>query len=276
MGNCSARIGADYAWDRPPVAALKAAGIQFVCRYLSPDATKNLTRGEAALLLSAGISVVVVWEGSAVAMLRGYAGGVADAQAADVQARGCGMAGAVIYFAADWDATPDQQAQINAYLDGAASIIGRDSVGMYGGYWALSRARDARKATYWWGTVAWSGSNWATCGWLPHIMQGGLVVLGGAECDWDVANFDDYGQWPRPAPDPVDSEETGMIMVSVDPKSVPAGKTWPGDFLLFDNGTLGHITPATDSVNNVASYTAAGIKGPVIITYGEYVARGGK
>ena len=52
--------GLDYAWSRPSIAALKATGARFVCRYLSPDTTKNLTRGEAALLLSAGISIVVV------------------------------------------------------------------------------------------------------------------------------------------------------------------------------------------------------------------------
>lgn len=270
--------GLDYAWDRPSIAALKTAGVRFVCRYLSPDMTKNLTRGEAALLLSAGISIVVVWEGTADAMLRGRAGGISDAQEADRQTRACGLAGIPIYFAADWDATTAQQGQINAYLDGAASVIGRSNVGFYGGFWPAARARAAGKAAYWWGTVAWSGGNWDSCGWQPHIMQGGLAYVGGVECDWDTANFVDFGQWPRPnpPPEPEPSDlESDMILVTVDKASVPAGKPWPGDFLLFSDGTLGHISPASATVNNVTSYQAAGVRGPVTISYGEYLARGG-
>lgn len=72
-----------------------------------------------------------------------------------------------------------------------------------------------------------------------------------------------------------DPEEHDMILVTVDKASVPTGTTWPGDFLLFSDGTLGHITPASKTVNNVTSYQAAGIKGPVTITYSEYLARGG-
>jgi hypothetical protein len=79
------------------------------------------------------------------------------------------------------------------------------------------------------------------------------------------------------APAPLELvEDDDMIMVSVDQASVPKGIPWPGDFLLFGDGTLGHITPATASVNNVSSYKAAGIQGPVTITYQEFLARGGK
>ena len=41
------------------------------------------------------------------------------------------------------------------------------------------------------------------------------------------------------------------------------------------DGTLGHVTPASATVSNVAAYQQAGIKGPVTITYAEYLARGG-
>ena len=77
-----------------------------------------------------------------------------------------------------------------------------------------------------------------------------------------------------------------MILVTIDKASVPAGKPWPGDFLLFSDGTLGHISPATATINNLSSYQAAGVRGPVTITYkyaftieekivAEYLARGG-
>jgi len=77
------------------------------------------------------------------------------------------------------------------------------------------------------------------------------------------------------APAPAQVEDDDMILVTVDKASVPVGKPWPGDFLLFGDGTLGHITPATASVNNMTSYQQAGVKGPVTISYQEYLARGG-
>ncbi|HEY8482571.1 MAG TPA: glycoside hydrolase domain-containing protein, partial [Spirillospora sp.] len=56
-------FGVDYSWGRPGVAALKRAGVKFVCRYLSHDTTgKNLTRAEAEELSDAGTWLVVVWQ----------------------------------------------------------------------------------------------------------------------------------------------------------------------------------------------------------------------
>ena len=197
--------GVDYSWDKPQVSALKAAGIKFACRYLSPDPSKNLTRAEAAALLGAGISIVVVWESTAGRIRDGYSAGLQDATAAIGQARSCGLTDPiVIYFACDYDSTASDQPAINAYLDGAAQVLGRDFTGLYGGYWAISRARAAGKAVWYWGTYAWSGNMWATCGWLPHIMQAiGTTSFGGVDTDIDTAYTADYGQWPRPsAPKP--------------------------------------------------------------------------
>jgi hypothetical protein len=46
-------------------------------------------------------------------------------------------------------------------------------------------------------------------------------------------------------------------------------------FLMSSAGTLLHVTPTEKGVNNVASYQAAGIPGPVNISFNEYLARGG-
>lgn len=230
--------GADYAWDRPSIDALQDAGIKFVCRYLSRDPAKNLTAAETRALLAAGIAVVVVWEWDAYDMLRGYEGGVIDAQSAELQADACGLRGIPIYFACDYDAPEAAQRTINNYLDGAAAVLGRARVGMYGGYWPLSRARAAARATYWWGTVAWSGDNWATCGWRPHIMQGPKVTIGGADCDLDAANYTDYGQWPRP-------KETDVPLTGDDAKAL-----WLADGIVWaptdapDYATNKYWTPA--------------------------------
>jgi hypothetical protein len=66
-----------------------------------------------------------------------------------------------------------------------------------------------------------------------------------------------------------------MIIISVDSASMPEGVPWPGVFLLGSDGSMHHITPAVGAVDNVAAYQAAGIKGPVTITYQEFQARSG-
>src|ERR1017187_3727897 len=175
--------GLDYAWSHVPPLAVKAAGFSFAARYLSHDPSKNLSKPEADALLAAGVAIVVVWEDTAQGALRGHAGGVADALAADLQARQCGLPGAFIYFAADWDTTPAEQAAVDAYLDGCAGIIGRARTGLYGGFWPLSRARAAGKAAKFWGTVAWSGTNWDPVlnpnVFAPDVMQGAQVTIDG-------------------------------------------------------------------------------------------------
>jgi hypothetical protein len=205
--------GLDYAWTHPAPAAIKAAGLGFAARYLSHDATKSLTATEVLALRAEGLSIVVVWEDAAQAALRGQAGGVADAAEANRQAVACGLSGIPIYFAADWDATPAQQGAIDAYLDGAASVIGRARTGLYGGYWPLSRARAAGKASRFWGTLAWSGNEWGTCGWLPDIMQGAQASVGGVTVDLDTSLSADFGQWPRPAV----AKGTGMVITTAPP-----------------------------------------------------------
>src|SRR5262245_1036236 len=95
--------GVDYAWSHPTPAALKAAGARFVCRYLSPDSTKNLSKTEAAALAAVGIWCVAVWESNAGRALAGTAAGTADAKTALAQATAAGMpSGRPIFFAVDF------------------------------------------------------------------------------------------------------------------------------------------------------------------------------
>ena len=207
-------FGVDYAFKpHPPVAALQSAGAVFVCRYTSAESSndangKNLLPAECQSLLNAGIHVVVVCEEGATRMKGGRTAGVIDAGHADAVVKSLKMPGLPIYFACDYDAPPGDQNAINGYMDGVASVIGLKRTGMYGGYWPLSRARDAGKATYFWGTIAWSGTNWATHTWW-NIMQGLQVSVGGISVDVDHAQGTDYGQWPRPAPVPAPPPGTG-------------------------------------------------------------------
>ena len=194
-------FGVDYSFaPHPSPAALTAAGVRFACRYISADAGndgngKNLRPAEARALLAAGIAVVMVAESYAARMKEGRPAGVADARHANAVVQALGMPGVPVYFAADWDAQPADQPAINAYLDGAASVIGRQRTGIYGGYHPVKRALDAGKASYAWQTVAWSAGVWDP---RAHIHQGLAVTIGGVQCDRDESRRPDFGQWPRP------------------------------------------------------------------------------
>jgi hypothetical protein len=190
----SARLGVDYSYARPSPAGIRGAGYTFAVRYLSHDPSKNISAGEAKALIGAGVDVVSNWESTADSTLGGYNAGVSDAQAATAQAAAAGSPeGRPIYFSIDFDATPGQQATIDAYMDGAASVIGRGRVGAYGGYWVVKRLFDDGKIAFGWQTYAWSGGNWDPRAQLRQVHND--VSVAGGDCDIDQAMALDFGQW---------------------------------------------------------------------------------
>ncbi|CAG6392787.1 DUF1906 domain-containing protein [Streptomyces cocklensis] len=201
--------GVDYAWSHPGGSALKAAGKRFAARYLSNDADKNIARAEADDLAQHEVSSVVVWESTAKRPLAGRAAGISDAQVAQRQATAAGMpSGRPIYFAVDFDATAGQMATVMAYLDGAASVLGRARVGVYGGYDTVRAALDGRHATWAWQTRAWSEGRWDS---RAHMRQGATQTIGGVSCDLNTALTTDYGQWmPGRTPNITPQQEDGM------------------------------------------------------------------
>jgi Rv2525c-like, glycoside hydrolase-like domain len=195
-------FGVDYSSGNADPAKLKAAGVSFVCRYLStPGNPKNLTLAEAKRLRAGGLAIVTVFETTRGRALAGRAAGVSDAHSAESQALACGMPpGSPLYFAVDFDATPGQQLQINAYLGGAASVLGWQRVGIYGGYWPVKRALDAGVCKYGWQTYAWSGGQWDPRAQLQQFRNG--QRLAGLEVDFDRSLVADFGQWRAAAPSP--------------------------------------------------------------------------
>ncbi|MFC9433759.1 glycoside hydrolase domain-containing protein [Nocardia sp. NPDC057030] len=192
------RFGLDYAAARPGGAAIRAAGFDFVVRYLSDGGVtlpgKLLTPAEADDLRAHGVSIAANWETTATRMLDGYGAGVVDARAGLAQVLRCGgRPDRPIYFSADFDVTPQDQQRINAYLDGAATVLGRANVGIYGGYWPVSRALDAGSARWAWQTDAWSGGKVEARRNLHQTLR--QQVVGGVVCDVNVAETTDFGQW---------------------------------------------------------------------------------
>src|SRR5262245_23867386 len=113
-------------------------------RYVGPgSASKHLTAAEARALAASGLRLVSLAEGARDDPLDGYGRGVEHARSArDGHLAAGGTVDAPIYFAVDFDATAAQLSTVGAYLDGAAAVLGRARVGVYGGYrtiaWVVS------------------------------------------------------------------------------------------------------------------------------------------
>ena len=201
----TSRKGLDYSFARPSPSGLHSGGYTFAARYLSYDNSsthgKILFAAEAKALIAAGVDVVSNWEYAADDALSGNSAGVNDAKAAAAQAAAAGMpATRPIYFSVDFDATPAQQTAINAYMDGAASVLGRNRVGAYGGYYVIKRLFDAGKISWGWQTYAWSGGQWDARAQLRQTQNGITAAGDGDCCDLDVSEADDFGQWGYSSP----------------------------------------------------------------------------
>lgn len=195
-------LGLDYAGGRPSPGAITGGGFAFVVRYLSDGGPglpgKQLLPDEAAALRAAGVDIVSNWETTADRMRAGFAAGAADAQAALAQVLACGgRPDRPIYFSADWDVAEEDQPSIDAYLQGAGTVIGPEWIGIYGGYWPLSRALDHGSARWAWQTGAWSGDNRDSR--ANMFQRNGFATVDGVQCDVNEALTVDYGQWSATA-----------------------------------------------------------------------------
>jgi hypothetical protein len=188
--------GVDYAFPpRPNTAQLAAAGIRFACRYGGPGSSdKQLTLAEAQALNAAGIAIVANAEGSANGLINGFAAGMSWARLAEEHFRACGMpAGRPIYFSVDFDTTSGDWDELDAAMDGAASVIGRERVGVYGEYSIIEHLAANQRARWYWQTYAWSGGRWSAHNHIEQYRNG--VALAGADVDLNRAKTVDFGQW---------------------------------------------------------------------------------
>lgn len=187
--------GVDYSTSRPDPQTLAAKGIQFACRYGGVGTSpKWLTGPEGDKLAAAGVAIVAGVEGQAAGLLQGWDEGKRWAEKADAHFTYLGMPpDRPIYFAVDFDVTAQQWPLVRMALRGAASVIGLNRVGVYGGYQAVQWAHTDRVAKWFWQTYAWSRGQWATFNHLEQYKNG--VDIGGADVDLDRALVGDYGQW---------------------------------------------------------------------------------
>lgn len=224
------RLGLDYAGGRPNPAAIAKAGYTFTCRYLTDGGSglpgKLLTPDEYTALIAAGVSVAVNYETAADRMRSGYTGGVADAQTAQamLEVIGYPLDARPVYFSADWDATETDQVCIDAYLTGAASVIGVGRVGVYGSFYVIKRCLDNGTATWAWQATAWSGGQIEP---RAHILQHvSTVTVDGVACDVNEALQTDFGQHPTThRRERHDMDQLPATETPKNPNSPPS--TWP-------------------------------------------------
>lgn len=186
--------GVDYSFARPGGAAIKAAGFDFAVRYVpyNGDEGKGLTADELADLRDNGLAVALVWESVAERPKAGRAGGIIDASASASALGKLGFPGdRPVYFAVDYNA--QRFDDIDDYLDGCASILGLERVGVYGSYAVVDHCSTQRTAAWYWQTYAWSGGQRHPARHLYQYLNG--QTINGGAVDYNLANADDFGQW---------------------------------------------------------------------------------
>jgi hypothetical protein len=186
----------------PQAAAIKAAGYDFVARYLSQSSWKRVTASEAGALKTAGLAIVFVYEDAPTgADYFSNGRGQVDAARAAQQAGALGAAaGTTIYFAVDYDASEsDLSGSIVPYFQGivsgitsaAASGNPQYRVGVYGSGATCAAITAAGLSSQGWLAQAtgWAGHGSYTS-WV--ISQGMPGTACGMSVDPDIAQGD-YG-----------------------------------------------------------------------------------
>lgn len=190
--------GVDYSFTRPSIICLWGTGKEFIARYFGPgSASKHGTRSECAAAISLGFDIVSLVEGFGDDANLGYSKGVEQARSGNSGAVAAGMPGdRPLFFAVDFDASTAQLANVARYLDGCASVIGRNRVGVYGGYRTVKYCADRGLSAYNFQTYAWSGGAWHSSAGLQQYRN--RVSMCGGEVDLCRSVAEDYGQWSPP------------------------------------------------------------------------------
>ena len=157
--------GIDYSWGYRPGFAntLKPGQKHFVMRYVNTGEGKEITAGEVKELKAAGIGIGIVFEITRKhgRPLDGFKAGQTDARISRQWVHDVGLPSNMpIYFAVDFEARGAQLTAVNNYLRGAASVLGKDKVGVYGGHTTVANALNNGVVKYAWQTYSWSYKKW--------------------------------------------------------------------------------------------------------------------
>lgn len=212
-------FGVDYSFARPDIKALKARGVTFAARYLwrlmyddGVRTNKGISKAEYDALEAAGINVVYIYEEDGKELKEGFDAGVRVAKAAEQFRIGQGFPVQPIYFNVDYDAPAADMTPILEALRGIASVIGKNRVGLYGGYGPIKTAFDAGVITWGMQTYAWSNSQWDPRAQLRQWSNGEY----GGTVDFQYAMAAEYGQSTIKEPEVPEPEDPDEIKISVE------------------------------------------------------------
>jgi len=182
------------------IATLKKDGYTFVGRYMSGGLSKDVKSTEAQALIKQGIQILIAAEGTGQEVKQGRNGGIAQAKRVLAQANEMKVpTNVVFYFAVDFDMTSSQETLLTEYLQGAASVVGINRVGLYGGYTAASYAvahnlvAKIGSCHAVWQTYAWSAGKWASGITVRQTKND--VTVAGLDADLDTAMCPNIGAW---------------------------------------------------------------------------------
>ena len=193
------------------LAALKAAGVAGIIRYLNPlgQTPKVITLGEAKAFVAAGMPLALVSEGWGDFQHRDIssAAGTRDGQHARSALRELGSNGnPCVYFAVDVDATQQQiTTLVLPYFAAIRAIFGENRLGVYGSGAVCSAVLEADPAALPWlaQSTGWAKSKEFKLAGKAVLVQQAATKIAGLSCDPNVALQADWGQFVPFASSPV-------------------------------------------------------------------------
>src|SRR5688500_1285351 len=175
----------DYSQGTIPGKAIKEAGHEGTIRYITSPALmnpprrnpKHMTRAEFQDHERNGLLTLFVYQGDITDADGGYAAGKVNAERVIAGMTHLGASVRPTFFTNDRTTLPDPAAW-RRYLDGAASVLGRENVGAYG----FGNAMDAARGHV---NYFWQAGRESEVRPFTNIYQwnNGRVYVGGLECD---------------------------------------------------------------------------------------------
>jgi hypothetical protein len=225
---------ADWGEGSVVMADVKSTGMSGICRYISHNPKKNLTRKERDEALALGLDITLVFEDSATRSLQGLDAGRADATFASLFAQQIGARpGMTIRTTVDTDTTWDRvRPYVNGWNIGMASN-GYDG-DIYAGYPVVAGAVSDGQSKRPWQTVAWShGAVHPAAVLLQDQFN---VLISGVNCDANLV-LGQVNGWLAPVthPTPEDDDMPKVIYVPNDTQRGPR---------LLTGSTVGAVTTA--------------------------------
>lgn len=253
----------DLAIDATPhLPALAKAGVTGIIGYLNPHGTtgKVVTPQRAKAIAAAGMSLALVSEGwgdfahgdiSAAAGRRDAEHALASLPLLGAPKNSC------VYFAVDTDASTSQIISLVVpYFKAAFEVLANAGyrVGAYGSGAVCNAALAAQVCDLAWlaAPTGWLGSREFLAGKKWTLHQGLPMTLAGIDCDPDVANGEDWGQFVPFAQGPQAANKTVVTQATA---ATPA----PNPVLSLYDRQLDASTTAIHAIlaNGIHNFVAA-------------------